>query len=149
MLVKMYPEQVAKSWDILSYGIQQTLPPITYQSPKRMEKILESLLSEELVLWLGVDDDNKVQGLIVTSIVYEKNSDVKDLLIYSLYGFNNIPYRMIIEGMDTLKVYANSIGCKRITAYSNVKSIIKLMKKFGSAEYTYLSIPANGEDYEN
>ena len=144
MLVKMLPDQISDNWEILSYGIQQALHPITYQSPKRMTNILESLLSQEMDLWLSVKED-KIQGLIVTSLIYESNSDVKDLLIYCLYGFRNLSSKQIIEGMSTLKKYAASKGCKRITAYSNIESVIKIMKKFGSVEYSYLTIPANGD----
>jgi hypothetical protein len=32
MLIKILPNQVVDHWDILSYGIQQSLPPITIES---------------------------------------------------------------------------------------------------------------------
>ena len=144
MLVKMLPHQIADNWEILSYGIQQSLPPITYQSPKRMARILESLLGEKMNLWLGIQDE-KIHGIIVTSLVYESNSDVKDLLIYCIYGFKDLPTKLITEGMETLKKFASSKGCKRLTAYSNVESVINMMKRFGSVEYSYLTIPANGD----
>jgi hypothetical protein len=51
----------------------------------------------------------------------------------------------IKEGLETLKIYARAKGCKRITAYSNVESVIKFMESYGASTFTYLSIPANGE----
>jgi hypothetical protein len=144
MLIKILPNQVVDHWDILSYGIQQSLPPITIESPLRMNNILESLIIGRMDLWLSTED-NKVKGLIVTSITYDKNSDVQDLLIYSLYGYNNLLMKNIKEGLETLKIYARAKGCKRITAYSNVESVIKFMESYGASTFTYLSIPANGE----
>ena len=86
MLVRLYPEQVANNWSVLSYGIQQSLPPITYESPKRLQKILEHIMLKEMDLWVGVEDE-KVKGLILTTPIYESNSDVNDLLIYSIYRY--------------------------------------------------------------
>ena len=144
MLVKLMPDQVTNYWDILSYGIQQSLPPITYDSPKRLTRILESIMMEEMECWIGTKDKT-ITGIIVTCEIYEKNSDVRDLLIYCLYGFDRLSPKLIKEGMHTLKEYAASKGLKRITAYSNVPSVIRLMKTFGSGEaWQYLTIPANG-----
>lgn len=144
MLVRLYPEQVANNWSVLSYGIQQSLPPITYESPKRLQKILEHIMLKEMDLWVGVEDE-KVKGLILTTPIYESNSDVNDLLIYSIYGFDKLGVKMIKDSIGTLKKYAVSKGFKRITAYSNVDSVIKMIKSLGGEEtWTYLSIPANG-----
>jgi len=144
MLVRLYPAQVADNWSVLSYGIQQSLPPITYESPKRLQKILEHIMLKEMDLWVGVEDE-KVKGLILTTPIHESNSDVSDLLIYSIYGFDKLGIRMIKESIDTLKKYAVAKGLKRITAYSNVDSVIRMIKALGGEEsWTYLSIPANG-----
>lgn len=143
MLVKLLPDQVSYHWDVLSYGIQQSLPPVTYDSPKRLNRILESIMMEEMECWIATQD-KRVTGIVVTCEIYEKNSDVKDLLIYCLYGFDKLSPKLIKEGLHTLKIYAASKGLKRITAYSNVPSVIKLMKTFGSEDWQYLTIPANG-----
>jgi len=144
MLVRVLPNQVCDHWDVVSYGIQQSLPPITIESPRRMNNILESLLLGRMDLWIGLEDD-KVRGLVVTAFSYDKNSDVQDLLIYSIYGFEDLSTEIIMEGMETLKKFAVSNGCKRVTAYSKVEAVINMMKRFGSEEYSYLSISANGE----
>ena len=144
MLVRLYPNQVADNWSVLSYGIQQSLPPITYESPKRLQKILEHIMLKEMDLWVGVEKE-KVKGLILTTPIYESNSDVNDLLIYSIYGFDKLGIKMIKESIATLKKYAVNKGFKRITAYSNVDSVIKMIRALGGEEsWTYLSIPANG-----
>ena len=144
MLVRVLPNQVCDHWDVVSYGIQQSLPPITIESPRRMNNILESLLLGRMDLWIGLEED-KVRGLVVTAFSYDKNSDVQDLLIYSIYGFEDLSTELIMEGMETLKKFAVSNGCKRVTAYSKVEAVINMMKRFGSEEYSYLSISANGE----
>ena len=144
MLVRVLPNQVCDHWDVVSYGIQQSLPPITLESPRRMNNILESLLLGRMDLWIGLEED-KVRGLVVTAFSYDKNSDVQDLLIYSIYGFEDLSTELIMEGMKTLKKFAVSNGCKRVTAYSKVEAVINMMKRFGSEEYSYLSISANGE----
>ena len=145
MLVKLLPSQVVDNWEVLSYGIQQALPPITYESPKRMQKILESIMLNEMHVWVGLNNDQKIEGVIITCPIYEKNSDVNDLLIYTLYGYENLSYEVIKEGIATLKSYAKSKGMKRITAYSNVDSVIRLFQALGGQEeWKYISIPANG-----
>ena len=99
---------------------------------------------KEMDLWVGVEKE-KVKGLILTTPIYESNSDVNDLLIYSIYGFDKLGIKMIKESIATLKKYAVNKGFKRITAYSNVDSVIKMIRALGGEEsWTYLSIPANG-----
>ena len=144
MLIKMLPDQVAHYWDILSYGVQQSLPPITIESPRRMNKILESIMLEYMDLWL-ITSEKKVQGLIVTSISYDRNSDVQDLLVYCFYSFRDLPISLIKKDLNILKDYAKSKGCKRLTAYSNVESVVRFWKAMGSDNYSFLSIPVNGE----
>ena len=133
MLVRLYPNQVADNWSVLSYGIQQSLPPITYESPKRLLKILEHIMLKEMDLWVGVEKE-KVKGLILTTPIYESNSDVNDLLIYSIYGFDKLGIKMIKESIATLKKYAVNKGFKRITAYSNLDSVIKMIRALGGEE---------------
>lgn len=145
MLIKMLPDQVAKYWDIFSFGVQQSLPPITIESPRRMNRILESLMLERMDLWL-ITYERKALGIIVTSLAYDSNSGVKDLVIYCFYSFRDLPISLIKKDLKALKVYAKSKGCKRLTAYSNVDSVVKFWKSLkGSSEYYFLTIPIDGE----
>ena len=139
----LLPEQVAKFWFILRPAIEESMPPISVESPDRMVHVLEAILTSRLVVHVfdRVLDDGKVQVLavIVTGKVDWFDSQHKDLLVYAIYNWvMDISQRDWMTGLVLLRKYKVGQGCKRILAYSNVDSIIKLFERFGSSDYRLL-----------
>lgn len=151
MLLKLNPENIFYHWKLISFAIQQSLPPITIESPKRLTKILEALLLDKLQCWALADyPDGDVSNpniylIGVTSLNKDEITEVKSLMIYSMYGFKTIPRKMIREAIDTLKIFADSEGCHNISAYTKLDKVTTYSKIFGAShEYDFLTIPLNG-----
>lgn len=145
MLVRLTPDQVDKAWDVLAPMIAESLPPTEVYSGSGMVGILRSLLVEDMICWLYYGDDEETEKdpytLVLTTEQLNKHTDSKNLLIYALYGIQEMPRAWWLDGFKTLKKYAEGTNCKKITAYSNIPSIIKFWEKLGgSNEFRFLTM---------
>ena len=145
MLTRLLPDQVSNLWSIIKYAVEESLPPIAGESPNKMNNILTALLCSKAQCWMSYTksgEGNKFEGLVITEITHDDISDTKSLLIYCLYGFEEISKSSWTGGMKALVKFAASRGCSNITAYSEVPSIISLVERLGGeAKYRFIKIP--------
>lgn len=145
MLTLLLPDQVSKFWDVISYAIEQSLPPIADESPDKMNKILSSLLCGKAQCWASYvveGETRRFEGIVVTRIVHDDVSGIKNLLIYCLYGYDIVNRSSWISGFKSLVKYATSKGCNRIIAYTDVQHIINIVEKLGGeTKYRFVSLP--------
>lgn len=147
MLTKLLPDQVSKFWDIIKYAVEQSLPPIVGESPDKMRNILSACLSGEIDVWASYkkeDDKTFFEGIVLTETLYDKPSATKNLLVYCLYGYNEVDKFSWTDGLKLLLKYAKSRGYNQIVGYTDVQSIIKFVEKAGGeAKYTFISFDVN------
>jgi len=147
MLTKLTPEQVSNFWDVIKYSIEESLPPTVHDHPDKMNRILTSLLCSQMDCWVSYEfngNDRKLEGLAITKFLYDNASDTKNMLIYCLYGYDNISRSAWAEGIKSFLKYAKFHKCSKIVAYSEVPSIIEWVKRVGAeATYTFLSFNVN------
>jgi hypothetical protein len=146
MLLRLLPEQVARFWDEIKVGVEAALPPIAGESEDRMNNILTSILSEGIVCWLSYrkhEDHKEVTAIMLTQIVADAPSKTKSVLIYALYSpDDSIGLDGWIEGYRALAEYGRSVGCSRITAYSDNPKIITMAERFrADLAYRFISVP--------
>jgi len=143
MLTKLLPDQIAKFWDIIKYAVEESLPPIVGESPDKMQNILTGCLDGSLEVWIShkrTEDVTRIEAVVLTEFLYDRPSKTKSLLIYCLYGYEDIAKESWTEGLEVLKKYAKGRGCKQVVAYSEVPMIIELSKKLGGeARFMYLT----------
>jgi hypothetical protein len=145
MLTKLLPEQVAKFWPIVKYAIEESLPPTVGEHPDKMNRILAACLDGDLEVWASYtrgEQEVMFEGIVVTLIAYDRASNTKSLLIYCLYGYENVNLSSWNEGIEALYKYARSKECSRIVGYTSVPFIIKKVRELGGeADYTFISFP--------
>lgn len=143
MLTKLLPEQISRLWDIIRYAVEQSLPPVTGEHPDKMNRILSSALTGTVDVWAlytKKDDGNKLEGIGLTEILYDDVSGTKNLLIYSLYGYNRISEESYQDGIISLLKYAKSKGCLQIVAYTNSRQLVEVVNRAGGdTSYTFIS----------
>ncbi len=142
MLTKLLPEQISKFWPIIKYAVEESLPPLAKDHPDKMNRILSAALSGRLDVWASYEKAEKIrlEGIVVTSFVYDDASGTKSLLIYCLYGYETASGGSWFSGFDALKKYAKANKCSRIIAYSSNPDIIEIARRLGAdAEYTFIS----------
>ena len=147
MLLRMLPEQVARYWDSIKTNIETALPPIAGDNKERLNNILASILAGRIVCWFSFRklEDNKIQptGLVTTQVIVDEATLTKSLLIYTLHSpDDSLGEDGWREGYEALKEYGRSVGCDRVTAYSDDPRIIAMTERFGgNADYRFISVP--------
>jgi len=143
MLTRLLPDQIADFWEIIKYGIEQSLPPIAGEHPDKMNRMLASLLSSKAQCWASYTKEravNRFEGIILTKMLYDDVSDTKSLLLYCLYGYNSITEGSWPVALESILKYANSKGCTQVVAYSNIPRVIKIAEGLGGdTKYTFIS----------
>lgn len=143
MLIKLLSEQIAKYWDVIKYAVEESVPPIANENYDKMNRILEALLNGSMDCWVSVNDENKkIEAIVVTTFSEDYCSGVRNLLIYSIFGYNEISDKSWAEGFETLSKWAKSCGCIRIIAYTDVDRIKEVVNSIGgNTRYSLVSIP--------
>jgi len=143
MLVRMFPEQIVKHWDIISHAIRESVPEIPGETPEKMNNILSGMLMETWECWFNANDKTgKFNGIVVTTVLYDNITETKSLLFYTMYGFGIVDMKGWMKGFKTLIKYARHKGCVRIVAYADIDFSLKFIERVkGSSKYKFLCIP--------
>ena len=145
MLTKLLPDQIAKFWDIIKYAIEDSIPPTATWTPNMTNKILTSLLCGKSHCWISYimeGEQRKLEAVVVTQILYDDISDTRNLLIYCLCSYETNMGSSWLNGLKALVKFATFQGCKNIVAYTDVPSIIKIVKRLGGeTNQTFISLP--------
>jgi len=146
MLTKLLPEQVSKFWPIIKYSIEESLPPTVDEHPDKMNRILSSALSGITDVWALYEkgEEIKLEAVALTKLIEDDVSGTKSLLIYCLYGYNEVKEDEWEVGLKLLFKYAKANRCSRVVAYSSVPHLINMANKFGAdTDYTFISFDLN------
>ncbi|MBU2249633.1 MAG: hypothetical protein KKD77_22995 [Gammaproteobacteria bacterium] len=145
MLTKLLPDQISTFWPIIKYAVEESLPPIAGEHPDKMNRILSAMLSGLLEVWVSYKKpSNKFEAVVVTQFLYDDASNTKNLLLYCLYGYEQIDPSSWDEGWIVLSKYAKTKKCHSIMAYSANPYLVELAKTFGgNTDYTFISLALN------
>ena len=143
MLVKLFPEQIAKHWELIRYSIEKTVPKVPRETEDKLNNILTEMLLETWECWVNYHDTTKrFNAIIVTTILHNNITDTKSLLIYSIYGFGPGDIRAWLTGMATLIKYAKFKDCIRIETYADIDFSMKFLGRYkGSSTHKFITVP--------
>jgi len=150
MLNQLTAKQISEQWDLIKVALEKSLPPIIEGSANRITNIFNSLLLGELQCWIGnmivVNSEQQNElvpyGVLITEIITDRCSDVRNILIYAIYSAQGIPNGEYQEGYNTIKTFAKANGCCRIMAYTNSKAILNIVQAFGGAtDFHFVTLP--------
>lgn len=147
-MTKLTPEQISQFWDIIKFAIEESLPPLVYDSPDKMDRILAAALSDRIQVWASYvkqkDRPTKFEGIVLTQVLYDDPSNTHNLLIYCLYGYNEVDKLSWLIGLGVIAKYALSIGCSQIVGYTKVPYLINIANQLGAdTEWTFISLDVN------
>ena len=141
MIIRLSPDQVTEHWDVIKFGIQESVPPITYGSQNTLNNMLKSLLTGEMQCWVLMNGAQKIQGVATTTITKDSCSGVKNLMIYSVYGLVFIDDETWTRNLQDLRKFARANNCHRIISFTAVDRLIGLVKSLGgSADFTFVAL---------
>ena len=108
-----------------------------------MNRILSSILSGNTQCWVSYKkekDNNVFEGVSLTKFLYDEASGTKNLLLYTVYGYEQVMESSWMEAFLAVAKYAMSQGCNQVVTYTNVPYLIDKAKKYGAdADYTFIS----------
>lgn len=144
MLVQLLPEQIANNWHLLVDGIKKGLQPLGVIEEGQLNDILETALTGQLQVWLladTVEDGYKIKGIVTTCITIDPILGTRNLLMYSVYGIETLHMKLWVDGLNTLKKFAQEEGCKGVSAFSNVPDVVKILGLLGAnTSWYYISL---------
>jgi hypothetical protein len=134
MFAKLLPEQISKFWDVIKYGLEQTLPPIAGDHPDRMNRVLTACLCGKADVWASYTRDNGVgnfEGFAVTRIIFDDVSSTFSLLIYTIYAYSKVSSSTWLVALRKLAAYAKLKNCRFVVAYTDFPGIVEISKRLG------------------
>ena len=143
MVQQIMPEQVPKFWEAAKNLVEEAIPNVYGESSNKLNNILSELLMGTMILWVTFDgEEKKTNGLFITKVIEDGITEVRSLLMYCLYTYSNVTPQIWADGWEAMRKYGMSVGCKRMTAYTDVPFIIEQAKKVGGVvSYTFLDMP--------
>ncbi|GAG42713.1 unnamed protein product, partial [marine sediment metagenome] len=121
--------------------------PVVGESEDKMNNILSAILVGRMNCWVSfrkLEKGIEITGLIVTTIVIDTCSNTHSLLLYVIYSPEGVELGDDgwVEGLEALSKYAKSVGCNRLTGYTDVEYVIEMAERFGGeAKYKFVSVP--------
>ena len=136
MIIRLSPEQVASVWESLRPSLLETLMPLAEVNATTAQRVLRSLLSEDMQLWLGIEkvgdfSQESVFGFMVTTIYKDLISESKTLLIYAVVETRDIPASIWTTALRKLNDFALIHGCFSIIAYTDNPRMAEMSKILG------------------
>ena len=144
MLTRLIPEQISRCWDIIKYAIIQTTPPTISRDPGYLNRLLMNMIAGHLDVWILHEKDSdgvtKIIAVGVTRIINDDIEGVRNLLIYSVYGYDTINTNNWAEVIKSISKFAKDKNCGKIITYSIIPYVIERLKGLGwDADYVLIS----------
>ena len=144
MLIKLLPDQVTKFWKIISFAINESLPPVAIGTRNRLNNMLKEILARRAHVWFNMqkrDESFEISAVLVTHVYTDPMSEVKSLVIYCLYATAFNSDQTWAKGCETLRTFARSLGCHRVVGYTNSERVRQVIEaNGGSTKYTFVSL---------
>jgi hypothetical protein len=109
-----------------------------------MVNILRAILAEEAEMW-GVyneDEEGLIKAIMLTGVNIDPIIGSIRLVIYSIYGFQQLTIDDWRAGMDALYAYAKHRGCLAIIAYSSLDEMRAKVERIGGrTDYFLIEFP--------
>ena len=142
-LIYLSPEQIAENWEEVKVAIEAALPPMTYANVDVLSNILKGILRKDVQCW-GIYVKGDLKALATTTITVDLLSGVKNLLIYSIYGYEAIGIQTWLISLEQLRKYARSKGCHRLVAYTKEEKIVRLIEMLkGDISWKFVILEVN------
>jgi hypothetical protein len=143
MILRLSPEQIVEYWEVIRPNILESLIPIVDRNEETVFRVLQSLLTESLQLWAGIEDregkvEERVYAIMTTSISIDSISQTRSLLINSLFALKHVPLSDWEKGIRLLDEYKEKNRCTKLVAYTDIPEIVALASRLGFKTFTCL-----------
>ena len=146
MLIRLSSEQVVRYWQSIEDALVASLPlekPLTDEQVLALQRqCVEGALQLWLLYEIRADEtgQDRVSPLALGATAMQSSlaTGEKELLIYALCSYENVPVEKWQEAFDALRKYAKAQGCIAITALTKVERVKRIVKSLGGNIETVL-----------
>ena len=119
-IIKVQPVQVPRIWELIKFAAvrSQEIAPDMFQP--FCVRLLHSLLNGRTQCWVRYDETGTALSVQLTQISNNDIMGIRELLILGLYSFKALTEEEVKEQYSQWKMFAATVGCKRIVSYSSL-----------------------------
>ena len=134
MLVQLVPGQIPIFWEAIKYAAVKADGIRDKDIPTYLNQLLYSLLSNKAQCFVRLDDERKLQSIVVTRILIDQVTGSKSLNISNLYGFQSSDMDTWKDTLDILMTFAKQRKCSIVTAWSANARVWEICDNLGFEE---------------
>lgn len=149
MLIRLMPEQVAEWWPRIVSLIRNY---VGHLDEHHMAQVLQSIYAGVMQCWFCYDSHGETEGdpclIVLTALRFDLACDLRELEIYVLVGISPMSDSLWVDGLKTLKKFADSEKCWRVIGHTDNARIIKLVDGVlgGESNERVVSMEISDED---
>ena len=142
MLIQLTPEQISRYYD----DIEAAIKAAALAGAEISDTVITATMGDVaegryqvwvMVEWPEADAQVKVLGMLVTTVFYP-GPHLRTLAVVAACGYAFVPQGIWADAIETLRRFAQGLGCSHISGYSNVAPIIKTVEALGGRVDTRL-----------
>ena len=130
MIVQLLPSDIKKHWKTLSNALVSMQPAMSIGGKNYVNSILVSLLSGRAQVWVLLEGTD-INAFAITYIYVDFLSGAKHLVIYLIYAFNKLGWKIFREGEEVYINFAKKNNCSHIILYVGDEKYKKMAERFG------------------
>lgn len=130
MVSKLNNSQITEHWDDIKEAALASFPRQPKDVDMWFNTLLQKLLQQQGQVWIGLYE-SKIHYVCITLFLEDPCGAGRQLLIYSLYGYELIPDVLWNETKNGIITFARQSKCDAIVAYTRVDRIKEMAAKLG------------------
>ena len=134
MIIELLPAQVPSFWEAIKLA---TIWADEIEEKDRqvyLNGLLHSLLNNKSQCFVRLNDERKLQSLLLTKIIINKINGDKSLYVHGLYSWEKIEEKEWQEGFDLVRKFAEQQQCKNISGETRIPKLGQFAKEVGGRE---------------
>ena len=140
MLVKTQSERIVEYWDMIRHAVIKGMPNLSprIDVDKVANNILEAAMKGIADIWM-LGSEGKLYAIASTVQTIDMIGGSNALVIYSLFGYRDMPKELWADAISTLEKYARAKGCLNISAFTDVPAVVNIAKGLGFNMVNFLT----------
>lgn len=132
-------EQIIEFWPLIKQALKEG-PPLINEKTGKYGRMYEELLTGAYTVFVLLDDDEQIKGIVITGVLYDIMSGNKNLLLYLLYSVSQLTKKDFARIVVGVKTYAKTLACEQIVGYVKDDNIKHLLERLNcNLDYTFFT----------
>ena len=127
----LIPDQIPRFWEVIKYAAVNAGYVEDEYVPRFLNRLLYLLLSGKSQCFIRLNEERRLQMVLVTTIINDPLRDEKTLFIAYVYSFEKASQGIWQADLEVLKKFAIGSGCKYITTLVMNERAAGLCEKAG------------------